>query len=59
MQEKLSQVVRLLREIDDELDNAICLDGECLGFDEDDTGYQFSFWGIADMIEHYARRVRQ
>lgn len=58
MQEKLAQVIQLLRELDDEVDNAICLDSACLTGGEDPTT-EFTFWGIADMIEHYAERVHQ
>ena len=55
MQKKLTQVIQLLREIDDELDNELCLDSTCLD-DEEEPFTEFTFWGIADMIEHYANR---
>ena len=58
MQKKLAQVIQLLRELDDELDNDLCLDSGCLTDDEEPIT-EFTFWGIADMIEHYAKRVRQ
>ena len=56
MEEKLKQVVHLLQEIDNELDNEICLNAEDAGFDEEDCGLSFSFWGMADMIIEYAKR---
>lgn len=56
MKEKLKQVAHLLLEIDDELNNQICLDAEDAGFDEEDCGLSFSFLGVADMIIEYAKR---
>lgn len=56
MEEKLKQVIHLLMEIDDELNNQICLDAEDAGFGEEDCGLSFSFWGVADMIIEYAKR---
>ena len=38
MEEKLKQVVHLLQEIDDELNNKMCLEAEAAGFDEEDCG---------------------
>ena len=58
MQKKLTQVIQLLRELDDEVENDLCLDSTCLD-DGEEPLTEFTFWGIADMIEHYARRVRQ
>ena len=58
MQKKLTQIIQLLREIDDELDNEICLDSTCLD-DGEEPLTEFTFWGIADMIEAYASRVAQ
>lgn len=57
MQKKLTKVIQLLRELDDEVDNEICLDSTCLD-DGEEPLTEFTFWGIADMIEHYARSVR-
>ena len=60
MDKKLERLVSLLHEIDEELDNQICLNAEDAGFDEEDCGVSFSFWGIADMVIEYAkRRARQ
>jgi hypothetical protein len=56
MEEKLKQVVHLLQEIDDELNNKMCLEAEAAGFDEEDCGLQFTFWGVADMIIDYMQR---
>ena len=58
MQEKLTQVIQLLRDLDDEVDNVLCLDSACLD-DGEEPITQFTFWGIANMIEHYAERVHQ
>lgn len=56
MEEKLKQVIHLLQEIDDELDNEICLNTACLGGTED----EFTFWGLADMvIDYMQRRAKQ
>ena len=53
MKEKLLKVVQLLREIDDEMENEICIKA-VLEDDEADT--EFSFWGIANMIEEFMYR---
>ena len=58
MNTKLAQVIQLLRELDDEVDNDLCLDSSCLD-DGEEPLTEFTFWGIADMIEHYAERVLQ
>ena len=58
MNKKLTQVIQLLRELDDEVDNEICLNSSCLD-DGEEPLTEFTFWGIADMIEHYAERVHQ
>ena len=50
MKEKLEKIVRMLREIDDEMENEICIKASVLDDDFDD---EFSFWGIADMIEEF------
>ena len=56
MEEKLKQVIHLLQQIDDELDNEICLNTACLGGAED----EFTFWGLADMvIDYLQRRTKQ
>lgn len=52
MEEKLKQVIHLLQQIDDELDNEICLNTACLGGNED----EFTFWGLADMVIDYMQR---
>ena len=49
MKEKLRRVIEELRSIDDELDNEICLTLE----DEDEPITEFTFWGVADMIEEF------
>ena len=53
MKEKLERVVRLLREIDDELENDICLDTSVL---DNEFDVELSFWGVADMIEEFMYR---
>lgn len=53
MKEKLEKIVRMLREIDDEMENEICIKASVLDDDFDD---EFSFWGIADMIEEFMYR---
>lgn len=58
MNKKLTQVIQLLRELDDEVDNEICLNSSCLD-DGEEPLTEFTFWGVADMIEHYAERVHQ
>ena len=58
LQRLLKQAIYLLREIDDEVENELCLDSTCLTGGEEPTT-EFTFWGIADMIEHYAERVHQ
>ena len=58
MQKKLTQVIQLLRKLDDEVDNEICLNSSCLD-DGEEPLTEFTFWGIADMIEYYAERVHQ
>ena len=58
MNKKLAQVIQLLRELDDEVDNDLCLDSSCLD-DGEEPLTEFTFWGVADMIEHYAERVHQ
>ena len=50
MKERLRRVIEELRSIDDELDNEICL---TLEDDEDEPVTEFTFWGIADMIEEF------
>ena len=55
MEEKLKQVVHLLQQIDDELENEICLNSACLG-DNDPPLDEFTFWGLADMIIDYMQR---
>jgi hypothetical protein len=56
MNKKLEQLVDLLHEIDDELNNEMCLDAEAVGIDEEECGLQFTFWGVADMIIDYMQR---
>lgn len=58
MNKKLTQVIQLLRELDDEVNNEICLNSSCLD-DGEEPLTEFTFWGVADMIEHYAERVHQ
>ena len=58
LQRLLKQAIYLLREIDDEVENELCLDSTCLG-DGEEPLTEFTFWGIANMIEHYAERVHQ
>ena len=53
MKQKLEKIVRMLREIDDELENEICIKASVL---DDDFDNEFSFWGIADMIEEFMYR---
>ena len=53
MKQKLMKVVQLLREIDEEKENEICIKASALDDDFDD---EFSFWGIADMIEEFMNR---
>ena len=53
MKEKLEKIVRMLREVDDEMENEICIKASVLDDDFDD---EFSFWGIADMIEEFMHR---
>lgn len=48
MKEKLWQVIRLLKAIDDELENELCLENPN---NDEET---FSFWGVASMIQDYA-----
>ena len=58
LQRLLKQAIYLLREIDDEVENELCLDSTYLD-DGEEPLTEFTFWGIADMIEHYAERVHQ
>ena len=58
LQRLLKQAIYLLREIDDEVENELCLDSTCLD-DGEEPLTEFTFWGLADMVEHYAERVRQ
>lgn len=53
MKQKLLKVIQLLREIDEEMENEICIKASVLDDDFDD---EFSFWGIADMIEEFMYR---
>ena len=53
MKQKLEKVVRMLREIDEEMENEICIKASVL---DDDFDNEFSFWGIADMIEEFMYR---
>ena len=55
MEEKLKQLVHLLQQIDDELNNEICLDTTCLD-DGEEPLTEFTFWGIADMVIDYMHR---
>ena len=55
MEEKLKQLVHLLQQIDDELNNEICLDTTCLD-DGEEPLTEFTFWGIADMVIDYIQR---
>ena len=51
MEERLANVIRELRSIDDELNNIVCLVAP-----EDEEGLpitEFTFLGIADMIEEF------
>ena len=50
MKERLRRVIEELRRIDDELDNEICL---VALEDEDEPITEFTFWGVADMIEEF------
>ena len=59
MEEKLKQLVHLLQQIDDELNNEICLNSTCLD-DGEESLTEFTFWGIADMvIDYIQRRAKQ
>ena len=49
MEEKLKQVIKLLKEIDNELENEMCLT-------DPETDDEYTFWGIASMIQHSAER---
>lgn len=53
MKEKLKTVIRLLHEIDDELDNEICL----IAPEEEEPLTEFTFWGIANMVENYLKET--
>ena len=53
MKEKLEKIVCMLREIDEEMENEICIKASVL---DDDFDNEFSFWGIADMIEEFMYR---
>lgn len=53
MKQKLEKVVRMLREIDEEMENEICIKASVL---DDDFDNEFSFWGIANMIEEFMNR---
>ena len=53
MKQKLRKVVQLLREIDEEMENEICVKASVL---DDDFDEEFTFWGIADMIEEFMYR---
>ena len=53
MKQKLLKVIQLLREIDDEMENIICINASVL---DEDFGEEFTFWGIADMIEEFMNR---
>lgn len=53
MKQKLLKVIQLLREIDDEMENEICINASVL---DEDFDNEFSFWGIADMIEEFMNR---
>ena len=55
MNKKLTQVIQLLRELDDEVDNEICLNSACLD-DGEEPLTEFTFWGIADMLIDYMQR---
>lgn len=57
LDEKLTQVIQLLREIDNEIGNEICLQASALVDESDDAPDEFSFWGIADMIECYGCKI--
>lgn len=51
MKERLRRIIEELKRIDDELDNEICLVAP-----EDEEGCpvtEFTFWGVADMIEEF------
>ena len=53
MEERLTNIIRQLRSIDDELNNATCLVSP-----EDKEGFpiaEFTFWGIANMIEDFLK----
>ena len=58
LQRLLKQAIYLLREIDDEVENELCLDSTCLD-DGEEPLTEFTFLCRADMVEHYAERVRQ
>lgn len=51
MKERLRRVIEELKSIDDELDNEICL--VATEDEEDEPITEFTFWGIADMIEEF------
>ena len=55
MEEKLKQVVHLLQQIDDELENEICLNSVCLD-DGEEPLTEFTFWGLSEMILDYVQR---
>ena len=53
MKQKLKEIIRMLREIDEEIGNEVCIKASVIDDDFDD---EFSFWGIADMIEDFMNR---
>ena len=55
MKQKLMKVVQLLREIDDELENDLCLKTSVL---DDEYDIELTFWGVADIIEAYTREKK-
>ena len=53
MEERLANIIRELRNIDDELNNATCLVAPT-----DEDGFpitEFTFWGVANMIEDFLK----
>lgn len=57
LEKKLIQAIQLLREIDCEINNEICLQASVLVDDYDDAPDEFSFWDIADIIECYGCKI--
>lgn len=55
LKDKLKAVIRLLHEIDDELGNEMCL----VAPDEEEPLTEFTFWGVASMVENYLAEIEK